>query len=144
MGSLGPRCLGIGGHGWLIKNKPLPHVCYHTHFGRSSLKSVIIDRELQKLGSAGAPPLKTSPLLNFGSSASTGVRINIRKTPNWAVLGLAPLAWACGWLPKNKHIYYHVKFGSSASKGVCINRREPPKLGSSGALPLCSGGVADP
>ena len=33
-------------------------MCYHAQFGRSSLKSVVIDRgEPQKLGSAEAPPL---------------------------------------------------------------------------------------
>jgi len=33
---------------------PSPHMCYHAQFGRSSLYSVVIDKEEpQKLGSAG-------------------------------------------------------------------------------------------
>jgi len=51
-GSLGSSCLGMDGD-WPFKNKPLrpPHMCYHAQFGRSSLKSVVIDTgELHKLG----------------------------------------------------------------------------------------------
>jgi len=46
-----------GGRGWLPKNKPLP-MNYRAQFGRSSLKSVVIDSEKpQKLVSTGTLPL---------------------------------------------------------------------------------------
>ena len=79
--------------------------------------------------------------VKFGSSATTGVRLN-RKEP--LKLGSAgtnhALGWRIGWTSKNKPLFHmcnHFKFGSSASKGVYINRRELQSLGSAWAPPPC-------
>jgi len=90
-----------GGRSW----PPSPSPIYHAQFGRSSLKSVVIDREPQKLGSADSSP---------------------KWRRRWR---------GRDWPPKNKpspHMCHHVKFRSSASNGVRRNRWKPPKFGSAG------------
>ena len=52
---LGLRRLGMQGAADHLKTSPSLK-CYHAHFGRSSLESVVIDRKIPKFGSAAASP----------------------------------------------------------------------------------------
>ena len=90
-----------------------PNMCSHAEFGRSAVKSVVINiGELQNLEERwnstllGWEAWLTDPTLhappdvcyhvNIGTSATKGVRINIKDPQNWTALGPRPFevgAW---------------------------------------------------
>jgi len=136
----------------------LPLVCHQAQFCRSSLKRVVISRRKPQnwerwgfvpLGrgrgwpSEDKPPSHMCYDIKFCSSASKGVRINIRGLPK---IRERPLAMGRDLTSKDKpphYMCYHVKFGSSESKCVCKNTREPQTLGIDGHRSLRCG-VIDP
>ena len=96
-----------------------PNMCSHAEFGRSAVKSVVINiGELQNLEERwnstllGWEAWLTDPTLhappdvcyhvNIGTSATKGVRINIRIPKIGQRWDPAPLRWGRDWPPKNK------------------------------------------